>query len=226
MIAGIVLAAGSSTRMGKAKALLDAGGATFLGRLAGAMRSGGCTEIVAVIPSDDGEVAVEARRAGCRTALNPGGRGGQIASLRVGLAAVRKLERRAAATLFTPVDNPAVQPGTIRALIAAWRETGSRIVVPRCDGERGHPVLVDMAIAHEFDAPDLAEGARGVVRRDPGRVREVAVADRGAIDDLDTPERYRARFAQVAVAANAGSAGGVESVRAEVPGPGGESRAE
>ncbi len=249
MIAGIVLAAGSSARMGSPKALLDAAGATFLARLAGTMRSGGCAEVVAVVPSDGGAVAVEARGAGCLAAVNPGGRGGQIASLRAGLGAVRNIEPPAAAILFSPVDNPAVRPDTIRALIAAWRETGTPIVMPRHGDERGHPVLIEMATAAEFDAPDLAEGARSVVRRDPARVLEVAVADRGTIDDLDTPERYRARFGKTTMgtgvdlagdaessnctgtvpgmgsARDAGSFGGVGSVRAEKARAGGGGRA-
>ena len=68
------------------------------------------------------------------------------------------------------------------------------IVLPRCGDRRGHPVLSDMAIAPEFLAPGLPEGARTVVRRDPGRVCEVVVADPGVVDDIDTGARYAERM--------------------------------
>ena len=83
--AGIVLAAGASSRMGSPKALLDAGGETFLARLARALRRGGCDVVLAVTASGRGAIADEARRAGCGVVVNPGGAGGQIGSLRAAL---------------------------------------------------------------------------------------------------------------------------------------------
>lgn len=202
-VAGLVLAAGGSSRMGTAKALLDAGGMTFVGRLVQTLAGAGCEPVVVVAPARTGGVADEAARSGARLVVNPGGAGGQIGSLRAGLSWLAQGEDPPAAVLFTPVDNPAVAPATIEALIASWRATRATraapaaravIVLPRYGNRRGHPVLADMRIAHEFHEPDLPEGARTVVRRDPGRVVEVEVEDPGAVEDIDTPERYRRRF--------------------------------
>ena len=192
--AGIVLAAGASSRMGGPKALLDAGGATFTARLVTTLREGGCGPVVVVAASEAGEVAAEVGRCGARLVVNPGGEGGQIGSLRAALEYLCGLDDPLPAFVFSPVDNPAVTPETVRGLIAGWRGSGAPIVMPRYEEERGHPVLADMTIAHEFQARDLEEGARGVVRRDPGRVLEVPVADAGVVDDIDTPRRYRERF--------------------------------
>ena len=205
-VAGIVLAAGGSSRMGTPKALLDAGGMTFVARLSETLARGGCDPVVVVASTTSGDVADEAARSGARLVVNPGGEGGQIGSLRAGLAYLAGRADPPAAVAFTPVDNPAVAPATVRALIAAWRAAGAAhtarasdaaraaIVLPRCGERRGHPVLADMAIAHEFHERGLPEGARTVVRRDPDRVIEVTVADPGTVDDIDTPERYRERF--------------------------------
>ncbi len=227
-VAGIVLAAGGSSRMGTAKALLDAGGMTFVARLVETLARGGCDPVVVVASAATGDVADEVVRAGARLVVNPGGEGGQIGSLRAGLAYLAGRADPPAAVAFTPVDNPAVAPATVEALIAAWRTARAApvasatraasaapavpvapvapaapaahtaIVLPRCGERRGHPVLADMAIAQEFHQRGLAEGARTVVRRDPGRVIEVAVADPGTVDDIDTPERYRERFPRAA----------------------------
>lgn len=194
--AGIVLAAGASSRMGGPKALLDAGGTTFTARLVETLREGGCAPVIVVAASDAGEVAAEVARCGGRLVVNPGGEGGQIGSLRAALAYLRGLDDPPPAFVFSPVDNPAVTPETVRRLIAGWRGSEATVVMPRYGEERGHPVLADMTIAHEFQERGLREGARSVVRRDPDRVLEVAVGDAGVVDDIDTPHRYSERFGE------------------------------
>ena len=180
--------------MGTPKALLDAGGMTFVARLVETLARGGCDPVVVVASAASGHVADEVARGDARLVVNPGGEGGQIGSLRAGLAYLAGRADPPAAVAFTPVDNPAVAPATVRALIAAWRASCAAIVLPRRAERRGHPVLADMAIAHEFHERGLPEGARTVVRRDPARVVEVEVEDPGTVDDIDTPERYRRRF--------------------------------
>ena len=189
-----MLAAGGSTRMGQPKALLDAGGTTFLNRLASTLADGGCDPVLVVVPSADGPVAAEVAQGPGRAVVNPEGGGGQIGSLRVALDYLRELREPSGAVVFTPVDNPAATSETVRLLIDGWVRSDAAIVVPRFGSERGHPVLADMAVAPEFYRDDLAEGARGVVRRVAARVLEVPVLDPGTADDLDTPEEYRSRF--------------------------------
>ena len=193
-VAGVVLAAGASARMGVPKPMLDAGGMTFAARLVETLAEGGCDTVVVVSASGSGALADEVGRGPGVLVVNPGGRGGQIGSLRVALDHLEALADTPAAVAFTPVDNPLVDPATVRALLEAWRASRAAVVLPRHDGKRGHPVVADMGIADEFRQEGLPEGARTVVRRDPGRVIEVEVADPGVADDLDTPERYRKRF--------------------------------
>lgn len=192
-VAGVVLAAGAASRMGGPKAMLDAGGRTFVTRLVESLAEGGCDPVVVVGASRDGPLAEEVAAGSARLLVNPGGEGGQIGSLRVALVHLGSPEVQPAAVVCTPVDNPLVAPATVRALVDGWRRSVRTIAVPSYRGRRGHPVLFDMALAAELQAPGLAEGARSVVRRDPGRVLVVEVDDPGVVDDLDTPEEYRAR---------------------------------
>lgn len=193
-VAGAILAAGSSTRMGTPKALLDAGGATFVARLTDTLLRGGCASVVVVAASAAGPVAVEVARGPARLVVNPGGEGGQLGSLRAALAHLGSADDPPAAIVLTPVDNPAVAATTVEALIGAWQSSRASIVAPEYRGERGHPVLVDLRVAPEFHEEGLQGGARTVVRRDPARVLQVPVPDPAILDDLDTPGRYRERF--------------------------------
>ena len=211
-----MLAAGASARMGVPKPLLDAGGMTFAARLVDTLAEGGCDPLVVVSASGSGALAAEVGRGPGVLVVNPRGGGGQIGSLGVALDHLEALADPPAAVAFTPVDNPFVAPATVRALVEAWRVSRAAIVLPRCVGARGHPVVADMSIAGEFRAEGLAEGARTVVRRDPGRVLEVEVADPGVADDLDTPERYRERFSDTR-----GPAGGRRGTGAREPHRGG-----
>jgi molybdenum cofactor cytidylyltransferase len=68
------------------------------------------------------------------------------------------------------VDERVIDP-----LIAALAD-GARIVVPRYEGGRGNPVLFSAEVAPELVEVTGDQGGRAVVRRDPGRVREVVLA--------------------------------------------------
>ncbi len=193
-VAGVVLAAGRSVRMGAFKPLLDVDGSTFVARLVGTLRRGGCNPVTVVAAAPGGALSVEVSRAGGRIVVNEDGRGGQIGSLRCALRSLRALAPPPAAVMFTPVDNPTVSASTVRELISAWRHAAQLVVVPRFGRRRGHPALVDMSLSDEFFGSGLREGARTVIRADPERVLEVEVRDPAVIEDLDTRREYEARY--------------------------------
>ena len=191
MIAGIVLAAGRSRRMGQPKAFLRLGGLTFLERAVAALRDGGCGEVVVVAgpPDEDAarEIADAAAHLGARVAVNPDSGSEQVDSLRAGL---RALGQEVKAAVVVPVDGPGVDEVTVRAVIEAFgREPYPRVVQP-FDGQRhGHPVLFSRAVWPELMADPLPDGARTVIHaHDAGRA-EVHVARLAA--DVDTPDDYR-----------------------------------
>lgn len=191
MIAGIVLSAGRSRRMGQPKAFLRLGGATFLERAVAALREGGCGEVVVVAgPPDDEaarDIADAAERLGARVAINPHPGSEQVNSLRAGL---RALGEDVAAAIVVPVDVPCIAAETVRAVIGAFAADPHPPVVQPFDGERhGHPVLFARAVWPELMADPLPEGARTVIHAHAAERAEVRVARLAA--DVDTPEDYR-----------------------------------
>lgn len=189
MIAGIVLAAGRSRRMGEPKAFLRLGGRSFLERAVTALRDGGCEQLVVVAgaPEDDvaERVADLAEAMGAYVVRNPDAASEQADSLRIGLQA---LSDEVEAALAAPVDIPGMDTATVREVIAAFRRTGAPVVLPGDGERRGHPVLFARRVWPEFDG-DLPEGARTVIHAHAAYVVEVRVPR--LPPDVDTPEDYR-----------------------------------
>jgi molybdenum cofactor cytidylyltransferase len=180
--------------MGSPKALLKAPGSgpaeSFLDRLIG-LCGASCTPVIVVLGAHAEAIrAGAARRREATFVVNEQHHLGQLSSLQCGLRAVPK---EAAGVLFTPVDYPGVQPGTIAGLVAALRRGGNvRVVIPRYQGKRGHPVAVTREIVAELlELPPGAQ-ARDVIHRHAAEACYVDVDDPGILRDIDDPEAYRA----------------------------------
>ena len=190
MIAGIVLAAGRSRRMGRPKAFLSLGGRSFLERAVAALRGGGCDPVVVVAgPLGDlaaDEIATAAAGLGATVARNPDADSPQVASLRAGL---RALGAEVQAAVVTPVDVPRADAETVRALSAAFAAGGAPVAQPFDGVRHGHPVLFARAVWPELMADPLPDGARTVIHAHAARRAEVRVRSLPA--DVDTPEEYR-----------------------------------
>ena len=184
--AAIVLAAGLSRRMGRAKLLLPIGGEPAL-RLAGrAAIESGATPIVVVMGAE--RSALRAALAGLpfQVAVNDNPAEGQASSIRVGVSA---LPSETEAALIVLGDQPFLPREVVPALIAALAQPGKIIAAPRYRDGRGNPVLFGRRTFPELLAITGDQGARSVVERDPARVALVDF-DFPMPDDLDTPDDY------------------------------------
>jgi molybdenum cofactor cytidylyltransferase len=192
MIPAILLAAGRSSRMGRAKALLPIGssGETFLSRIVRTLRDADVDDVVVVIGHEPQEIVADIERRGLavRFALNPEFDKGQLSSLVAGLNVIDR--PGVAASLITLVDVPLVSPATVRAVIDRYRTTRAAVVRPVSGIRHGHPLIVDRALFDRFRAADPALGAKVVVRQYASPEGEVEVTDAGAFQDVDTPEEY------------------------------------
>jgi molybdenum cofactor cytidylyltransferase len=193
MVAGLILAAGRSARMGQSKALLICpDGRTFVRALIDALREGGIeTPLIVGHADDDGlRLEVEAIGHGARLVINDDAdRGGQLSSL---LAGLRHADRPGIrALLVVPVDAPLVTSDTVATLIAVFSATGAPVVRARFQGRNGHPVVFSRAVFDHLRAADPQVGAKAVLRAHAGAIVDVDVADPAVVGDVDTPEDYR-----------------------------------
>ena len=191
VIPAIVLAAGRSSRMGRAKASLPAGdGDTFLARITRTFLAAGVDDVIVVVGYDADAIASTFSESGlpARFVVNPGYDRGQLSSLLAGLAVVDR--PGVAAVLVTLVDVPLVSASTVRAVIDSYRRTQAPIVRPTAGDRHGHPLLIDRSLFAALRAADPSTGAKPIVRAHASAAGDVAIDDEGAFTDIDTEEDY------------------------------------
>jgi molybdenum cofactor cytidylyltransferase len=98
------------------------------------------------------------------------------------------------ALMIHPVDHPLVTRKTLSTLATAAGQRASCILQPKYRGRKGHPVLFPAKFFFELKQAPLSQGARFVVRRNFNSTNYLEVADRGILENIDTPERYLELF--------------------------------
>ena len=189
-IAAVVLSAGESSRMGRPKALLPIEGETFIGRIVGSLKRTQVGKILVVLGHNADQLAAAIGALPVEILINPNYQLGQLSSLQV---AVRNLlsDPDCEGMLVHLVDHPYIDASLVDRMIRQFYESKKDIVVPRCRGKRGHPVLFSRRLFGELlDAP-MDQGAKAVVNAHGDATLEIETDDEGITVDIDTPELYR-----------------------------------
>jgi molybdenum cofactor cytidylyltransferase len=196
--AGVILAAGNSSRMGQDKALLPwpptaegqaASKETFL---SAAIRSLSlATEfIVVVVGKNEDALAPLIYGQGASLVVNPDANGDEFSSLQVGLREVLNHGRDAA--MVTLVDRPAAATETIQALLDAFVAADPNVwmVIPEFAKKPGHPYLLGREMIEVFLRAPATSNARDIERQHEEHTRYVEVDDPLVAADINTPEDY------------------------------------
>ena len=190
MIAGIVLAAGRSSRLGRPKQLLAIQDEPLLRYTLRRVLASRLDEVVLVLGHKADTIRETIADLPVTIVVNPDYTLGQSTSVRAGLAA---LPTETDAAVFLLGDQPGVNPDVIDALIERWRESGAPVVAPRYANGPSNPILFDRHVFPEF--ADLAgdSGAKPIVEahRCAGTLATVPVAA-PAPRDVDTEEDFTA----------------------------------
>ena len=182
MISGIVLAAGTGSRFGATKQLVEVEGKPLVRHPIDALREGGVDELFVVVGHDQDAVRT-AVPADVEVVTNPDYRDGQATSLAVALHAVDDTSEAAVILL---ADQPGVTAADVRTLIDGFRATRSQIVRLMFTDGPG-PALLSREIYAEAGHLHGDAGARVLMASHPDWVHEVRI-DRPAPVDVDTPE--------------------------------------
>ena len=189
-LAGVVLAAGRSARMGSPKALLDFRGVPFAVRILEVLEALEVKTRVVVLGPDAPRIQPALAGHDCVIVENPDPEAGPIASLRGALRALQPLQP--SAVLVWPVDLPHVRVTTVERVLETHRRTTAASVIPTFGKRRGHPVIWGSALFDELlESPAATRaGARAVLHNHEQEVVSVPVDDPAIIDQVNTPEDY------------------------------------
>ena len=189
-LAGVILAAGASTRMGEDKALLQYGGRSFL---AGAIQllQNACDFVVVVVGKNIELLRPVIYQNSAYLVLNPQPENGQFSSLRLGLQAV--LDRGRDAACLTLVDRPPAQAATVQTIKNHFLRSSPETtwaVVPQVDGKHGHPVIFAREMIEVFLRANPESNAREMEHQYQDRIDYLDVRDPHVILNINTPEDY------------------------------------
>jgi len=185
-VAGVVLAAGVSNRMGRNKLLLRLGGESLLKRAVRLCVTSGLDPVVVVLGHEAERALRELSGLHCQPVLNPDYARGMNGSLRVGIEAVPALARAAVVLL---ADMPFVTARMVSTLVERYRESAAALVVSDYAGVHAPPTLYDRCLFSELGAMEGEGCSKQVVQRH--RTEAVVMAwPAAALTDLDRPEDY------------------------------------
>jgi molybdenum cofactor cytidylyltransferase len=195
-IAGVILGAGRSSRMGGPNKLLaEIAGRPLVRMVADAVLASRARPVIVVTGHQ--RERVEAALAGLPVKFvhNPHFADGLGTSLKTGIAA---LPAEVDGAIVCLGDMPQVDAPLIDRLIGAFDpDKGALVVVPTIDGKRGNPVVWSRRFFPDLMAVEGDVGARYLIGRYSEAVSEVPLTGTAALTDIDTPEALEAVKAEL-----------------------------
>ncbi|HEU5367618.1 MAG TPA: nucleotidyltransferase family protein [Ktedonobacterales bacterium] len=191
-LTGLVLAAGSSKRLGQPKQLLPFRGTTLLGwTLAQAEASPALDEVLVILGHASETILASITLGRAQPVLNPEFGEGCAASYRTGIANADPL---AEGVMILLSDQPGVDAEAIGRVAAAWRTAGdspSPMVIASYQGVPGHPLLFDRQLFPDLAALHGDKAAWKLIDQRPDWVQMVEIG-RPLPRDVDTWADYTA----------------------------------
>jgi molybdenum cofactor cytidylyltransferase len=185
-VAGILLAAGTSSRMGRNKMLFELNGESVLRGAARRALAAGLSPLLVVLGHEAEKSRAELDGLPCQVVINPNYEQGINSSLKAGVSAVPAGTQAAVVML---ADMPFVTPEMIAGLIDRYQKSEAPLVISDYEGVNAPPMLYDKSLFDELLAMTGEGCGRQVVRRHREEA-EVLAWSPSALADIDVPEDY------------------------------------
>ena len=192
MLAAIILSGGASSRMGSPKALLAYQGRPFLEHLLEVTSHPKIGVRRVVLGAHAEPIAKNVVLAADEIVVNADWEKGQLSSIQAAIRSFPDVRDRATAAtdglLLCLIDHPLISSALVNQLIEQFYAARDKIVLPKYEGRRGHPVIFPAMLYDELLHAPLDKGARAVVWAHADDVLEVPTNEEGCILNLNDPE--------------------------------------
>ncbi|HEY5731545.1 MAG TPA: selenium cofactor biosynthesis protein YqeC [Anaerolineales bacterium] len=197
-VAGIVLAAGESTRFGKPKQLLDWKGQPFVRAVTLTAIRAGLSPVIVVTGANAEQITSTIRDLKVQIVKNENWKTGQGSSIREGILTLTqpqpdlsqtRNENDVGSAIFLLADQPQIGVSILQALKEKHTEGLHRIVAPMVIDRRGNPVLFDRVTFPDLINIEGDTGGRAIFHKH--RIEYLPWHDDGLLLDVDTPEQYQ-----------------------------------
>ncbi len=196
--AGIILAAGASTRFGQPKQLIKLKGKYLVEWVMDAALDSRLQTVVLVLGHAHQQIhdALEpqGRHLKMEVVVNHRYQEGQSTSIKIGLSQVR---RNFSTVMYLLADQPMIDSATIDYLLAEFHASDKDICVPVFEGRRGNPAIFRRSVFEEIMKIRGDIGAREIIKKDPNRVLYTEIKDPLYFFDIDSPDDLKDLLAQL-----------------------------
>ncbi|MFM9840554.1 MAG: NTP transferase domain-containing protein [Cyclobacteriaceae bacterium] len=182
----LLLAAGSSSRLGRSKQLISINGEPLLLKSVNAAISSGIKNIIVVLGANENEHRRLIEKLPVEIIFNPTWQKGMGNSLKVGLSHLLKKDTNLIGVITMVCDQPMITASHLIKLIERFKETKSSIVASFYSGSAGVPALFEKSLFEMMLSINDEHGAKKIINQYPDLVSVVDFPE-GEID-IDTEE--------------------------------------
>ena len=187
-VGAVILAAGSSSRMGTPKQTLQFQGQSLLRRAAIAALDASCSPVVVVTGAHAELSRRELDHLDVREVFNPDWKTGMGSSVRAGIERLISMDGDVAGAVLLLCDQPHVTSDVVSNLLATYRTTGSPVIASAYGGSFSVPAFFSRTLFTELTKLAGSSGAKEIIKRHASEARFLAFAD-GEVD-VDTPDDF------------------------------------
>ncbi|OLY91883.1 nucleotidyltransferase family protein [Cnuella takakiae] len=185
----MLLAAGSSSRLGRPKQLLAYEGQSLLQHSLQVALEAGTGPVVVVLGAKADEVGADLSGEGVHTVFNPEWQEGMAASIRCGVRHLQQVAPSVEALILMVCDQPFVSPQILQSLVKAHQDTGKPIVTCTYAGTFGPPTLFRKSLFPQLLQLTGDVGARSILKQYANEVEALPFPE-GKLD-IDTENDYQ-----------------------------------
>ena len=186
-IAGVLLAAGYSSRMGAFKPLLPLGNEPVVTHCIKSMQNVPLHSIIVVVGYQSDQIIPLLKEEHVDWVFNPEYPTGMFSSIKAG---IRKIPDSASGCFLSLVDSPLVPSFVYQEMINVHKEHPTSLIVPCYRGKKGHPLLIPSTLFPELLAYSGEKGLKFITDLHDEEMIRLEVSSEAVVMDMDTWQEY------------------------------------